>query len=165
MVLLALGLMACGQGLNWREVRFESSQHRVMLPCKPEQAQRKVDLGSDETLLSMQGCEVQGLQFTWSDLQLPAGAQAQRVVAIWQQASLKSLGADTDAPLALVPFRPVGADADMLAVQLAANAQGRQAHFYWWVRAQHAYQLAVYAEHAAIPPAVLQNLEEGIALP
>jgi hypothetical protein len=163
--LLALGLMACGQGLNWREVRFESTAARVMLPCKPELAQRKVALGSDEVLLSMQGCEIQGLQFTWSHLPLPATGQANRVLSVWQQASLKSLGAHADALGALTAFPLKGAGADKLAVQVAATAAGRQAHFYWWVQDQQAHQLAVYAQGSDIPKAVLQNLEEGIALP
>ena len=165
MALMALGLVACGQGLNWREVRFESAPVRVMLPCKPEQAQRKVSLGTAESWLLMQGCEVQDLQFTWASLQLPTGAKAQEVLSAWQVASLKSLGANTEAPLALAPFRLRGAGDEVPAVQLTASAQGRQAHFYWWVRAQHAYQLAVYAQGAPILSDVLQQMEEGISLP
>lgn len=162
---LAWGLMACGQGLNWREVRFEDAPDRVMLPCKPELAQRKVVLGSDETQLSMQGCEIQGLQFTWSHLPLPHGAKAQEVLSVWQQASLKSLGAHIDAPLALMPLNKSAGKTVDLGAQLDASAAGRQAHFYWWVNERHAYQLAVYAQGAQIAWAVLQNLEEGVYLP
>jgi hypothetical protein len=163
--LMAWLLVACGQGLNWRDVRFEGVPDRVMLPCKPEQAQRKVALGVDQALLQMQGCEAQDLQFTWSHLQLPDGVKAQEVLSVWQKASLKSWGANSDASLALVPFRIRGGGDEALAVQMTASAQDRQSHFHWWVHGQHAYQLAVYAQHKPIPKEVLQNLEEGIALP
>ena len=70
--LIALVVVACGQGLNWRQVKFEGNADQVLLPCKPEQAQRKVMLGHDTSDLQMQGCEVQGMQsVSYTHLTLP----------------------------------------------------------------------------------------------
>jgi hypothetical protein len=163
---LAMLLAACGQGLNWREVRFEGQPDRVLLPCKPEQAERKVPLGAQAALLQMKGCEAQDMQFTWSQLELPNHAQPQRVLDAWQQASLASFGADTEQAKQVQVLTLKGADAEPAATQLVARAtSGQQAQFIWWVRAGRAYQLAIYSNRDAIPKGVIQNLMEGIELP
>ena len=35
-------LAACNPALNWREVRFDGLATRVLLPCKPDRAERAV---------------------------------------------------------------------------------------------------------------------------
>lgn len=165
-IALALLLAACGQGLNWREVRFEGQPDRVLLPCKPEQAERQVPLGEQTTQLHMKGCEAQGLHFTWSQLQLPAKASPERVLSAWQQASLASLGAETQQVQQAQALAIKGADTEPAATQLDVRAtSGQQAHFIWWTRGNLAYQLAIYSNHDPIPKGVIQNLTEGIELP
>jgi hypothetical protein len=164
--MLALLLTACGQGMNWREVRFEGQPDRVLLPCKPEQAERKVPLGEQTALLHMKGCEAQGLQFTWSQLELPVSTTADRVLAAWQQASLVSLGADAQQARQAQILHIKGAAPSPAATQLDAHAtSGNQAHFIWWLRDNRAYQLAIYSNRDAIATGVIQNLTEGIELP
>ena len=165
-IALALLWSACGQGLNWREVRFEGQPDRVLLPCKPEQAERKVPLGEQTAPLQMKGCEAQDMQFTWSQLELPSHAQPQRVLDAWQQASLASFGADTEQAKQVQVLTLKGADAEPAATQLVARStSGQQAHFIWWLRGNRAYQLAIYSNRDAIPKGVIQNLMEGIELP
>ena len=159
-------LAACGQGLNWREVRFEGQPDRVLLPCKPEQAERKVPLGDQSAQLQMKGCEAQGLQFTWSQLELPPNASPERVMTAWQKASLTSLGADIQQAKQAQALSLKGADAEPAATQLDARAiSGQQAHFVWWARGHRAYQLAIYSNRDPIAKGVIQNLMEGIELP
>ena len=164
---LVMALSACGQGLNWREVRFEGQPDRVLLPCKPEQAQRQVQLGTQSVTLSMKGCEIQDLHFTWSNMPWPSGAQSAQVLRAWQRASLLSLGADPEVADQASSVTLKGANTAPAPTQLTAQAKGGgpQAHFIWWVRAQQVHQLAVYSHQGPIPKGVLQHLTEGIELP
>ena len=162
----ALLSSACNPSLNWREVRFESVPGRVLLPCKPDRAERQVTLGDAKATLRMMGCEAQDLQFTWSQLDLPLGPLPTQVVRVWQQASLVALGADPAMTSQVRALTLAGARMDVPPAQLAvAVPLGPQAHFFWWLHAGQAHQLAVYANRNAVPAAVVQVLQEGIQLP
>jgi hypothetical protein len=162
----ALLSSACNPSLNWREVRFESVPGRVLLPCKPDRAERQVTLGDAKATLRMKGCEAQDLQFTWSQLDLPLGPLPTQVVRVWQQASLVALGADPAMTSQVRALTLAGARMDVPPAQLAvAVPLGPQAHFFWWLHAGQAHQLAVYANRNAVPAAVVQVLQEGIQLP
>jgi hypothetical protein len=162
----ALLSSACNPSLNWREVRFESVPGRVLLPCKPDRAERQVTLGDAKATLRMMGCEAQDLQFTWSQLDLPLGPLPTQVVRVWQQASLVALGADPAMTSQVRALTLARARMDVPPAQLAvAVPLGPQAHFFWWLHAGQAHQLAVYANRNAVPAAVVQVLQEGIQLP
>ena len=162
----ALLSSACNPSLNWREVRFESVPGRVLLPCKPDRAERQVPLGDARSTLRMMGCEAQDLQFTWSQLELPLGPVPSQVVRVWQQASLTAMGADPALVSQVRALSLSGARMDVPPAQLGVTVtSGPQAHFFWWLHAGQAYQLAVYSNRNAVPAAVLQTLQEGIQLP
>ncbi len=157
---------ACNPSLNWREVRFDGLPGRVLLPCKPDRAERQVPLGDVKATLRMMGCEAQDLHFTWSQLDLPLGPLPTQVVRVWQQASLVSIGADPAVTSQVRALALAGARMDVPPAQLAVVVpSGPQAHFFWWLHAGQAYQLAVYANRNAVPAAVVQILQEGIQLP
>ncbi len=159
-------LSACNPALNWRLVRFDDQADKLLLPCKPDQAERQVDLGGVRSRLRMMGCEAQGLQFTWSRLDLPLEPAPAQVLRAWQQASLLAMGADPAQASRVRAWALAGARVDVPPVQLQTTASsGTQAHFVWWVLGAQAHQLAVYSERAAISPAIIQTLQEGIQLP
>jgi hypothetical protein len=162
-----LGLAACSPALNWREVRFDDNPVRVMLPCKPDRAERTVTLGEAGATLRMMGCEAQGWSFTWSRLDLPSPGQASTatVMRAWQGASLQALGADPVLAGKALAQPVKGARADWSPIRLSASAGGHHAHWVWWLHAGQAYQLAIYAPRQPAPEAVLQTLLEGIQLP
>lgn len=90
--LLALGALTtlgCSPALNWREVPLGSV--KVMLPCKPDRAQRPVQLGAKQMNMEMVGCEVDGTLFAASRLDVPP-AEQQALLAQWHSASMVSLG-------------------------------------------------------------------------
>ena len=55
-----LALAGCSPAFNWREVRPENTRLQVLLPCKPDKAQKVVPLGGQATTLSMLGCDAGG---------------------------------------------------------------------------------------------------------
>ena len=89
-IIFALSLGACSPVFNWRDVPFEATGSVVLLPCKPNRAQRLVPLlGQSEQVLSMAGCEAGGASFSVSVVQLPLGttdSDARMALARWQQA-------------------------------------------------------------------------------
>ncbi len=165
--LLVLSLTACNPALNWREVRFDDSPVRVMLPCKPDRAERSVTLGDAPVTLRMMGCEAQGMQFTWSRLDLPLSAQATAatVMRAWQGASLQALGADPGLATKAVAQPIKGARADVVPTRLSASGNASQAQWVWWLHAGQAYQLGVYGSRQSATESALQTLLEGIQLP
>jgi hypothetical protein len=116
---------ACSPSLNWRAVPV---QHLVaMLPCKPDQAQRTVDLAATPYTLAVWGCEAGGALFAVSHMrmqsppavanapatppnQLPASTPtpthpptSEEIISAWQTASLRHL---PGAQITAVAFTP-----------------------------------------------------------
>ena len=52
-----LALTACSPSLNWREVRASQGELKAMLPCKPDQGNRKQTLAGLELDVHMTGCK------------------------------------------------------------------------------------------------------------
>ncbi len=163
---VCMAVSACNPALNWRRVSFDDQPEPLLLPCKPDVAERQVDLGGIQARLRMMGCEAQDLHFTWSRLDLPAGSNSAQVIKAWQQASLLAMGADPALASGIRAWALSGARADPPPSQLqAASATGHQAHFSWWMRGQQAHQLAVYSARHPVAPAIIQTLQEGVQQP
>ena len=58
-----LALAACSPALNWREVRPANTSLSLLLPCKPDKAEKIVPLGGQPTTLAMLGCDAAGATF------------------------------------------------------------------------------------------------------
>ncbi|MCY7371408.1 MAG: hypothetical protein LH479_11250 [Polaromonas sp.] len=136
-LLTLLTLAACSPTFNWREVRVESTRLALLLPCKPDKAQKTVPLGGRETRLSMVGCETGGATFAVAVADIGSSAKAGEVLDQWQRLSLANMkaGLPTARPLklagALGPVSVVSAEgrsADGTPVRVSAAyfAQGSQ---------------------------------------
>lgn len=99
-LMLALASSACSPTLNWRVVHLQ--QLTALLPCKPDQAQRMVRLGSQDVQMRMAGCEAGGALFAISLVDAGARSNVPTVLAAWRTVTLKNLGGATPAPL---PFK------------------------------------------------------------
>ena len=106
-IIFAYSLGACSPVFNWRDVPFEATGSVVLLPCKPDRAERKVPLlAGTEQVMRMAGCEAGGASFSVSVVQLPAAtseADARAALARWQQAHQATLKARAGAvsPIAM----------------------------------------------------------------
>ncbi|HEY3047020.1 MAG TPA: hypothetical protein VGJ72_06105, partial [Polaromonas sp.] len=91
-----LALAACSPAFNWREVRPENTRLRLLLPCKPDKAQKVVPFGGKPTTLSMLGCEAGGVTFAVAvvDLGNPGEvSNAASILAQWQSVTLANMKA------------------------------------------------------------------------
>ena len=146
-------LCACSPALNWRSVTLEGVQ--ATLPCKPDQAQRPVQLAGLDMTLSMAGCEADGGLYAVSHLRLVQGAQAQPLIDAWRAQALEAMGASAapfPTPLAALGARPA------LTVYQASGTTPRgqavQARWTWVQRDRDIYHWALYA------PAIRAEMEE-----
>lgn len=116
-------LAACSPEHNWRQVTFDATRLQVQLPCKPDRTTREVPLGGVPVQLSVAGCESGGAMLAVMTAALAPGADAQAVLAGWQQATLAHL--QVQAPPRSEPWPRPG----MLPLAAAqrVQAQGRRA--------------------------------------
>lgn len=119
-----LGLAACSPAFNWREVRPENTRLSLLLPCKPDKAEKIVVMGDQQTTLSMLGCEAGGATFAVTVADLGEAAKAAPVLAQWQSLTLANMKADP-ATTQLIPLRLAGAAAKPS--PLLVKAQGQRA--------------------------------------
>jgi hypothetical protein len=136
MVLLA----GCSPALNWREVRPEGTRLALLLPCKPDKAQKTVPLGGPATQLLMLGCDAGGATFAVAVADLGDAAKAAPVLAQWQTLTLANMkagpapqvlplklpGAAAVPPATLVKAEGQGPDGKPVSGQAAYFAQGSQ---------------------------------------
>ena len=148
-----LALAACNPAFNWREVRPEGTRLKLLLPCKPDKAQKVVPLGGRATSLSMLGCDAGGATFAVAVADVGDATQAAPVLALWQDLTLANMKAAPSSrqPMALkIP----GASAGPPAVRLQAQGQradgtavsGQAAYF---AQGSQLFQVVMYAPQIA----------------
>lgn len=148
-VSLLLLLAACNPVFNWREVRPDNTALTVLLPCKPDKAQRSVPLGGRPTELAMLGCDAGDATFAVAVATLEDAAQAAAVLAGWQTATLANLKAAGDGQTG--PLKLPGADALPPAVLVRASGQranGRavQSQAAYFSQGRQVFQAVIYAD-------------------
>jgi hypothetical protein len=139
--------MACTPTLNWREVSLD--RLTVLLPCKPDRAQRTVKLGMGEVAMEMAGCEAGDALYAVSHVHVSNTDVPQAVVQQWQTVALGNLQSST--PQSLPWATPKGANA---AVRLAAsgqraNGEAMTAQLAWLTSGSDIYHVAVYSKKLA----------------
>lgn len=90
---LLLLLPACSPTLNWRDVRPEGTGLVLLLPCKPDKAEKTVPLGGKPTRLMMMGCNAGGATFAVAVADVGDAPMAAPVLAQWQALTLANMKA------------------------------------------------------------------------
>ncbi|MDB5870034.1 MAG: hypothetical protein JWP96_2366 [Polaromonas sp.] len=144
-----LALAACSPAFNWREVRPENTRLSLLLPCKPDKAQKLVPLGGQATTLAMLGCDAGGATFAVAVADVGDAAKAAPVLALWQDLTLANMKAAPSSrqPLSLAVR---GASAGVPVVRVAALGQradgsavsGQAAYF---AQGSQLFQVVMYA--------------------
>ena len=156
-------LTACSPNFNWRDVRPENTRLSLLMPCKPDKAQKTVPLGTQPTELTLLGCNAGGAMFAVAvadvgDVALvkPVLDQWAKVTLINMKAStvetansvlqahalpLKLQGAATQPPPILVSAQGQRADGTAVRGQAAYFSQGSQV-----------FQVVLYAD--TLPPEI-----------
>jgi hypothetical protein len=165
-------LMGCSPALNWRSVPLPDAGITIVLPCKPDQATRTVELAGAPVELSMTGCEADGALFAVSHAALADPAQAGTALQHWRAAVVANLGAGAAATAVDAPFAPKGALPLPQSVRTAVQGQRADgtavfAQGVWFARAagpqMRLYHAVVYTSQPR--PALADEFFAGMVLP
>jgi hypothetical protein len=144
-----LTLAACSPAFNWREVRPENTRLSLLLPCKPDKAQKVVPLGGQPTTLAMLGCDAGGATFAVAVADLGDASKAAPVLALWQSLTLANMKAAPGTGQSL-PLKIAGASAQPAVSRVLAQGQridgavvsGQAAYF---AQGSQVFQVVMYA--------------------
>lgn len=154
-----LALAACSPAFNWREVRLENTRLSLLLPCRPDKAQKIVPLGGQPSTLSMLGCDAGGATFAVAVADLGDASKAAAVLAQWQSLTLANMKAGPGASQVL-PLKLPGAAAAPSPWRVLAQGQradgtavsGQAAYF---AQGSQVFQAVIYS--AQIAPEVAET--------
>jgi hypothetical protein len=152
-------MSACTPTLNWREVRFEvpdGTTLKAELPCKPDVATRKQQLGGFQVELSMMGCLAGDVTFTLSRIPLSDPLSAPKILAAWQAAVAANVQAK---PVPTTPTTVTGAGAWPPAARVTLTGTATQAQMLWFAKQSSTgitlYQAAAYGKPASTEAATI----------
>ena len=162
--LLALILLqGCSPSLNWRDVRPEGTSLALLLPCKPDKAQRTVPLGGSPTELNMLGCDASGATFAVASADIGDAAKVADVLAQWQKLTLANMKASPGGQV--LPLKVAGASGTPPAVLV--KAQGQRAdgtavigHAAYFAKGTQVFQVVMYA--GKLPPEASETFFSSI---
>lgn len=144
----SLLLPACGPAFNWRDVRPDNTSLRLLLPCKPDKAQRSVPLGGQPTELAMLGCDAGGATFALAVATVADASQIAAAQAGWQAATLSNMKAS--GPARITPLIVPGASVQPPAVLVQAmgqraDGQAVTSQAAYFVQGSQLFQAVIYA--------------------
>lgn len=145
----ALLAAACTPTLNWREAAVESTGLRVMLPCKPDAAERPLEFAPGRRIfVHAFGCGAGGASFAvlYADVGQPGELAA--ALAQWKQASLAASKARIEKEEPYQPAGALGLPGSVMTRSAGQHADGRavQSQAAYFARGTQVFQAVVYAD-------------------
>ncbi len=99
-------LTACNPTFNWRDVRPDGTQLALLMPCKPDAAQRTVLMAGQPTALNLLSCDAGGVTFAITAADVKDAANVAAALAQWQSVTLANIKAPIKAPTQAPPAEP-----------------------------------------------------------
>ena len=169
-----LGLAACNPTFNWRDVRPEGTALSLLLPCKPDKAEKKVPLGNRPVTMRLLSCDAGNATFALAVADVGESAAVADIVLQWQNGTLANMKAPPIRAVAgtpdknateVVALKLPGAALQPPAVLVKARGQradgtavsGQAAYF---VQGSQVFQAVIYA--ADITPEVAETFFSGL---
>ncbi len=124
---LVLALWGCGPEYNWREQRSDAEHYQVMLPGKPAEMTRTINLDGLQVSMTMRGAQAGGASFVVGSVRLPDALPEtqQRAVAAMRLAMVRNIaGTETAFKATTVPVLDAGGRAVAQAVASRIEASG-----------------------------------------
>ena len=169
-----LGLAACNPTFNWRDVRPEGTALSLLLPCKPDKAEKKVPLGNRPVTMRLLSCDAGNATFAIAVAEVGESTAVADIVLRWQNGTLANMKAPPIRAVAgppdknateVVALKLPGAALQPPAVLVKARGQradgtavsGQAAYF---VQGSQVFQAVIYA--ADITPEVAETFFSGL---
>ena len=154
-------LAACNPTFNWRDVRPDGTRLTLLLPCKPDKAQKTVPMGNQPTEMSLLSCDAGGVTFALSMADVNDAAQTGAVLAQWQNAALANI--KTASPLSRDAFKLSGLPGGAVLVKATgqrANGQTVSSQAAYFAQDSRVFQAVMYADK--ISPDVADTFFSGL---
>ena len=153
-------LTACNPTFNWRDVRPEGTRLALLLPCKPDKAQRTVPMASQQTEMNLLSCDAGGVTFAVSMADVNDAGKTDAVLAQWQSATLTNIKAGSTITRDAFKVPGLATAAVMVkATGQRANGQAVSSQAAYFAQDSHVFQAVMYAD--AISPEVADTFFSG----
>ena len=154
-------LTACNPTFNWRDVRPDGTQLALLMPCKPDKAQKTVPMAGEPTELTLLSCDAGGATFAVAAADVKDASKAAATLAQWQSATLANIKAAPTAPG--VAFKPTGSASGGVMVKATgqrANGQAVSSQAAYFAQGSRVFQAVMYADQIA--PDVADTFFSGL---
>jgi hypothetical protein len=159
--LALVALAACNPTFNWRDVRPDGTRLSLLMPCKPDKAQKTVPMLGQPTELLLLGCDAGGATFAVAVADVKDVSRVAVALAQWQSATLANIKA---APATRdVVFKLTGLPSGALLVRAAgqrANGQPVSSQAVYFAQGSQVFQAVMYADK--IEPDVADTFFSGL---
>jgi hypothetical protein len=160
--LLALaGLAACNPTFNWRDVRPEDTRLSLLMPCKPDKAQRTVPMLGQPVALNVLSCDSGGVTFAVALADVKEASKAAAALAQWQSATLANIKAAPTTPGSAFKLTGLASGAVMVkATGQRADGQPISSQAAYFAQGATVFQAVIYAD--TIAPDVADTFFSGL---
>ena len=157
----ALVLSACNPTFNWRDVRPDGSRLALLMPCKPDKAQKAVSMVGQATDLMVLSCDAGGATFGVAIADVKDAARATAALAQWQSATLSNMKAVANTPAAAIKLAGLTSTGVMVkATGQRANGQAVSSQAAYFAQDATVFQVVMYAN--TIAPDVAETFFSGL---
>ena len=154
-------LTACNPTFNWRDVRPDGTRLALLLPCKPDKAQRTVAMASQPTEINLLSCDAGGVTFAVSMADVNDAGKTGAVLTQWQSAALTNIKAVS--PISRDMFKVPGLAMGGVMVKATGqrgNGQAVSSQAAYFAQDSRVFQAVMYAD--IISPDVADTFFSGL---
>ena len=156
-----VGLTACNPTFNWRDVRLDDTRLSLLMPCKPDKAQKTVPLGGQPTELMMMSCDAGGVTFALAVADVKDAARAGATLNTWQSATLANMKAAPNSSNSVIKLTGLASGAVVTkATGLRTNGQAVSSQAAYFAQGSQIFQAVMYADK--ISPDVADTFFSGL---
>ena len=154
-------LAACNPTFNWRDVRFENARLALLLPCKPDEAQRTVPIAGQPTEMNLLSCDAGGVTFAVSMADVNDAGKTGAILAQWQAATLTNIKAVSGVARGALKVPGLASGAVLVkATGQRANGQTVSSQAAYFAQDSQVFQAVMYADK--ILPDVADTFFSGL---
>ena len=154
-------LAACNPTFNWRDTRPDGTRLALLMPCKPDKAQRTVPMAHQPTELMLLSCDAGGATFAIAVADVKDASKVAATLAQWQSATLANMKAAPKASSAA--FKLTGLASGTIIVKATgqrANGQAVSSQAAYFAQGSQVFQAVMYADKIA--PDVADTFFSGL---
>ena len=160
-VLAVVSLTACNPTFNWRDVRPEDTRLGLLMPCKPDKAQKTVAMAGQPSELMLLSCDAGGVTFALAVADVKDASRVTATLAQWQSATLANMKANPAIPGAALKLAGLPSGAVMVkATGQRANGRAVSSQAAYFAQGARVFQAALYADKIA--PDVADTFFSGL---